>query len=33
MQSKMPTELAQMHSGKCEAEKSENPKREGEIGK
>ena len=29
----MLTEHAQMHAGKCEGEKSENPKGKGEIGK
>ena len=29
---KMPTEHAQMHAGKCEGVKSENPKGKGKLG-
>ena len=28
----MPTEHAQIHAGKCEGEKNENPKGEGKLG-
>ena len=32
MEPNMPTEHAQMHAGKCESVKSENPKGKGKLG-